>query len=43
MLLDPLVCNMKHSLTNLQFFSLSLVCGDFCTKFMFLTHENAEV
>jgi hypothetical protein len=29
MLLDPLFSNIKDSLTNLQFFSLLLVCGDF--------------
>jgi hypothetical protein len=28
MLLDPLVSNIKESLTNLQFFSHLLVCGD---------------
>jgi murein tripeptide amidase MpaA len=28
-LLDPLVSNMRYSLTNLQFFSHSLVGGDF--------------
>jgi hypothetical protein len=28
MLLDPLVSNMKDSLTNLQFLSHILVCGD---------------
>jgi hypothetical protein len=29
MLLDPLVSNIKDSLTNPQFFSHLLVCGDF--------------
>jgi hypothetical protein len=28
-LLHPLVSNMKDSLTNLQLFSLLLVCSDF--------------
>jgi hypothetical protein len=29
MVLDPLVSNIKDSLTNLQFFSHLLACGDF--------------
>jgi hypothetical protein len=31
-LLDPLVSNMKDSLTNLQLFSLLLVCSDFAQR-----------
>jgi hypothetical protein len=41
-LLDPLVSNIKDSLTNAAVFLPFTFMRRFYTKFMFLTHENTE-
>jgi hypothetical protein len=41
-LLDPLVSNIRESLTKATVFLPFTFMWWFCTKFMFLTHENTE-